>query len=164
MIMDDAVTRQGTNRRNYKRHIYPRNHKTYNLRSYNITFNGVKMNGGTHTFTRLNERRAPGFLQAQAAELRQAKAILLRLYTQEQSILTKRGVNARHSTLQIVRTSRASAERRYVNCLIRYCRDANQMTASQANQLQKDFTREKMSDLGISNGNYLLGMYPRELY
>lgn len=38
------------------------------------------------------------------------------------------------------------------------------MTSWQANQLQHDFTRQKMSDLGVYNGNYLLGLFPRELY
>jgi hypothetical protein len=158
--MDDAVSRQGSNRRNNTRRTYPRNHKTYNLGSYNIIINEGRLNGGTHTFTRVNERRAPGFLQAQAAELRQAKAILLRLYTQENHVLATQEQDARHSSLQVVRASRASAERRYVNCLIRYCRDAKRMTAFEATQLQKNFTREKMSDLGVSNSSYLLSMYP----
>jgi hypothetical protein len=166
LIMDDAVSRQGTNRRHNNAHpTNPRNHKTFNLGPHcKVTFVGSRSNGGSHTFTRVNARRAPGYLQAQAAELRNAKATLLRLYTQEQKALSKRGINTRHSTLQMIRASRASAERRYVNCLIRYSRDANYMSASQANQLQKDFTREKMSDLGVSNSSYLLGMYPRELY
>ena len=162
--MDDAVSRQGTNHRTAPRRTYPRNHKTFNLGPLSVTLNGIRLNGSTHTFTRVNERRAAGFLHAQAADLRAAKATLLRLYTQEQHALSKRGVNARQSTLQMVRSSRASAERRYVNCLIRYCRDANRMTAFQATQLQKDFTREKMGDLGVSNSNYLLDMYPCELH
>jgi hypothetical protein len=162
--MDDAVSRQGPDRLRNTRRLYPRNHKTYNLGPYNITFNGVRMNRGTHTFTRVNERRAPGFLQAQAAELRQAKSVLVRLYTQENHIVGNRRLNARDSSLQIIRASRASAERRYVNCLIRYCRDAKHMTAFQATQLQNDFARDKMGDLGRSNSNYLLSMYPRELY
>jgi hypothetical protein len=37
------------------------------------------------------------------------------------------------------------------------------MSAQQATQLQKHFTREKMGDLGVSNSEYLLSMYPREL-
>jgi hypothetical protein len=161
--MDDVVSRHGSNRRNNTRRTYPRNHKTYNLGPFNITINNARLNGGAHTFTRVSERRAPGFLQAQAAELRQAKAVLLRLYTQENYVLGNRELNAGKSSLQIIRASRASAERRYVNCLIRYRRDAKNMTAFEATQLQKDFTREKMSDLGVSNSNYLLGMYPREL-
>jgi hypothetical protein len=164
LIMDDAVSREGPKRSRNTRGSRPRNHKTYNLRAFKIASNGVRMNGGTHTFTRVNKRRAPGFLQAQAAELRQAKAVLVRLYTQENHIVSNRGLNTRESSLQIIRASRASAERRYVNCLIRYCRDANRMTPFQAKQLQNDFTREKMGDLGVSNSDYLLGMYPRELY
>jgi hypothetical protein len=162
--MDDAVFRRGTNRRREFRPPNPRSHKTYNLGPHNNTLTGVRVHGSTHTLTRVNERRAPGFLQAQAAELRQAKATLLRLYTQEQhAAYNSRGLNERQSSLQMVRASRASAERRYVNCLIRYCRDANRMSAQQATQLQKHFTREKMSDLGVSNSEYLLSMYPREL-
>jgi hypothetical protein len=162
--MDDAVSRQGPECPRDTHRPRPRNHKIYNLGPYNITFTGARVNGGAHTFTRVNERRAPGFLQAQAAELRQAKSVLVRLYTQENHIVGNGGLNARDSSLQIIRASRASAERRYVNCLIRYCRDANRMTSFQANQLQNDFTREKMGDLRFSNSNYSLGMYPHELY
>jgi hypothetical protein len=140
------------------------NPRTFNLGSHTVTFNGTNINGGSHAFMRFNERRAPGFLQSQAAELRAAKMLLVRLYTQEQHAILKGGINARQSTLQMVRSSRASAERRYVNCLIRYCRDANRMTPLEANQLQKAFTREKMGDMGFPNSNYLLGMYPCELY
>lgn len=108
-------------------------------------------------------RRAPGNLQAEAVELRQAQTILLRLYNQEHSAYTAYGFNARHSHLQMISASRASAERRYVNCLVRYLRDTNRMSAYQANVLQKAFTREGMSDLRVSNSNFLLGMFPREL-
>ncbi|KAH4007433.1 hypothetical protein HBH98_010520 [Parastagonospora nodorum] len=163
-IMDDAVSRQGTNRRREFRPSNPRNRKTYNLGPHNVSLNGVRINGGNHTFTRANERRGHGFLQAQAAELRHARTTLVRLYTQEQhAFYNSRGASARQSSLQMVQASRASAERRYVNCLIRYCRDANQMSAQQATQLQKHFTRERMGDLGVSHSDYLLSMYPREL-
>jgi len=162
--MDDAVSRQGTNRRRELRPSNPRNRKTYNLGLHNSTLNGVRMHGGNHTFIRANERRGHGFLQAQAAELRHARTILVRLYMQEQTaVYNSRGFNSRQSSLQMVRASRASAERRYVNCLIRYCRDANRMSAQEATQLQKHFTRERMSDLGVSHSDYLLSMYPREL-
>lgn len=163
--MDDAVSRQGTNRRRDHHPSCPRNHKTYNVGGIEVIFNGARNHGRTHTFTRASARRAPGFLQAQGAELRHAKATLLRLYTQEAHAVSKsRGINSHDSTLQMVRASRASAERRYVNCLIHYCRDAGRMNAAQATQLQKDFTREKMGDAHASNSAYLLGMYPRELY
>lgn len=160
-IMDDAVSRQGTSRRNFIRHqgTNRRNYRTFNLAG--VT---VNMMGGSHAFHRYNERRAPGFLQAQAADLRAAKMTLVRLHTQEQHALMTRGINSRESTLQMIRSSRASAERRYVNCLIRYCRDANRMTPVQATQLQSVFTREKMGDSGFPSSNYLLGMYPHELY
>jgi hypothetical protein len=163
LVMDDAVSRQGTRYPRAARPTNPRNHKTFNLGSVRVNLVGNRFGQGIHNFTRVNARRAPGFLQAQAAELRYAKAILSRLYTQEHDALSNGGINARQPSLQIIRASRASAERRYVNCLIRYCRDAKCMTAVQANQLQKSFTREKMSDLGVSNSSYLLGLYPREL-
>jgi hypothetical protein len=162
--MDDAVSRQGTNRRHETRPTKSRYQKTYNFGTCRVTFRGRRFNGVTPTFTRFTAGRAPGLLQAQAAELYHAKATLLRLYAQEQHAISKRGMNTRQSTLEMVRARRASAERRYVNCLIRYCRSANYMTAFQANQLQKDFTREKMRDHSVPNSDYLLGMYPRELY
>ncbi|KAH7412003.1 hypothetical protein DE146DRAFT_784606 [Phaeosphaeria sp. MPI-PUGE-AT-0046c] len=163
-IMDDAVTRRGTNRRVGLRSQNPRARRTYNPGDYSITFNGSVFNGGTHTFTRANARRAPGSIHTQATELRNARATLLRLYAQEQNVISSGGIDARQSTLQMIRASRATAERRYVNCLIRYCRDSNRMTAWQATQLQSDFTRQKMTNLGVYNGNYLLGLFPRELY
>jgi hypothetical protein len=164
LVMDDAVSRQGTNIRREFRSSNPRNHKTYNLGPHNVTLNRARVHGGNHTFTRINERRGHGFLQAQTAELRYARTILVRLYMQEQTaVYNSRGVNVRQSSLQMVRASRASAERRYVNCLIRYCRDAKHMSAQEANQLQKHFTRERMGDLGVSHSDYLLSMYPREL-
>jgi hypothetical protein len=162
--MDDAVSRQGTNRRHDARPMNSRYHKIIDFGTRRVTFRGRRFNRVTPKFMRANARRAPGNLQAQAAELYHAKTTLLRLYAQEQHVLSNRGINARQSTLDIVRASRGSAERRYVNCLIRYCRTANYMTAFQANQLQKDFTRERMSDHGVPNSSYLLGMYPRELY
>jgi hypothetical protein len=168
--MDDAVSRQGTNthRRRDAHSSYPRYHKTDNFGKVKITFNGnggARIHGGTQRSTRTNARRGAGFLHAQAAELRYAKANLLRLYTQEAHTITKsRGINPRDSTLQMVRASRATAERRYVNCLIRYCRDAGCMNAAEATRLQKDFTRERMGNFHSSNSAYLLGMYPWELY
>jgi hypothetical protein len=154
--MDDAVARQGSNHRNPLRSTHPRRQTIY----YGSTT--LRAVGNHHT--RYHARRAPGSLQAEAAELRQAKTILLRLYNQEHSAYTAYGSNVRHSNLQMICASRASAERRYVNCLIRYLRDANRMSAFQANELQKAFTRERMSDLRVSNSNFLLGMFPRELY
>jgi hypothetical protein len=162
--MDDAVARQGANRQTIPRRMRHRNRTTANLGAHRCTINGDRISGGRHIFIRVNERRAPGSLQAEAGDLRAAKAILLRLYNREKQALVKRGPNARRSTQQMVRSSRATAERRYVNCLIRYCRAANRMTPTQANELQKNFTREKMGEMGLPNSNYLLGMYPRELY
>lgn len=158
--MDDTISRRGTTRRK-PTHTNPRNHRTYNLRSH--------ATANSHTFTRYNERRGAGFLQAQAADLRTAKSTLIRLYTQEQQALMRGGINARECSLQVIRSSRASAERRYVNCLIRYCRDAGRMSAVQAGTLQSVYTRDKMGmgmgmgGVGAPSSGYLLGMYPREL-
>lgn len=157
--MDDA--------RRYERlPMDPRALRTFQPGQYNLASNAFRFDGGTTTFTGAQARRPPGFLKAQAAELRRAKTSLLRLYAQEQYTAAKVGPNTGDTPLQRIRTSRATAERRYVNCLIRYSRDANVMTTVQAEQLQEDFTRcreGKSGDMGSSNSDYLLGLYPREL-
>lgn len=89
---------------------------------------------------------------------------LERAYNQEQNILilSSRCTGVAFDLPQII-AARARAERRYVNCLIRYLRDTNQMSSAQANEMQANFTRRKMQESGVSNGPYLLGMYPHEL-
>lgn len=150
--MDDAVSRQGTNRRCAPQYPSTRHHMTFAFGSHRVTFHGAR------------SRRAPGLLHAEVAELRAARAVLVRLYAQEQHTIRNGRLNARESTLNMVRSSRATAERRYVSALIRYCRAANRMTRAQATELQKHFTRERMGDMAPPNSNYLLGMYPHELY
>ncbi|KAH7093743.1 hypothetical protein FB567DRAFT_610333 [Paraphoma chrysanthemicola] len=164
LVMDDAVAREHTGRRHGPHHVYSRSRKTYYPGSFGGVSHRARTKRARHTFNSATERRAPGFLQTQAAELRHAKATLLRLYNQENTALARRGTNVRESSLNMIRASRALSERRYVNCLIRYMRDAGRMTSFEATQLQKHFTRERMADLGVSHSNYLLGMYPRELY
>jgi hypothetical protein len=68
-----------------------------------------------------------------------------------------------HTNLDIIRASRAVAERIYLNCLTRYMRNAKRWTGSQTVELQKHFTREKMHGLGPLYRDYLLGMFPPEL-
>jgi hypothetical protein len=106
----------------------------------------------------------PPALRAQAAELRAARANLLRCYDQEQNVLD---MSARFTgiTINIPSTTaaRERAERRYVNCIIRYLRNTNKMSSVEAVEMQGNFTRQKMKNAGMTNRTYLLRMYPREL-
>ena len=108
------------------------------------------------------QKVAPALL-TQAAELRSAKANLERAYNQEQNAInlaarsTGLSLNSRHAA------ARARAERRYVNCFIRYSRDAKQMSAVQATEMQASFTRRKIEASGVNQVSFLLGMYPQEL-
>ncbi len=111
--------------------------------------------GCKHRHRKAAPNNMPTALRAQAAELRSAKANLERSYNQEENI--------RHNFSVSVRGARARAERRFVNCLIRYRRDANQMTAVEATEMQRNFTRQKMEEVGVDNKSYLMGMYPCEL-
>ncbi|KAF2997335.1 hypothetical protein E8E13_003152 [Curvularia kusanoi] len=106
----------------------------------------------------------PPALQTQATELRSAKANLERAYNQEQNVmdLKARCTGVSFSWSDII-AARARAERRYVNCLIRYARNANLMSPVQARELQANFTRRKMEASGMNNRSYLLGLFPREL-
>lgn len=103
-------------------------------------------------------------LRSQAAELRSAKSNLERAYTQEQNI---QNLSSRRTGITFnfpeVSAARARAERRYVNCLVRYLRNTNQMSAVEATQMQGNFTKRKMEKAGMNNSAYLLGMYPYEL-
>ncbi|KAJ4331303.1 hypothetical protein N0V95_009904 [Ascochyta clinopodiicola] len=108
--------------------------------------------------------KVPGALSTQARELRLAKIIVERCYDQEQNLYN---LSTRWTNITIVisqsTAAREQAERRYVNCLIRYLRDTNRMSAVEANEMQRNFTRQKMEKAGLPNRAYLLGMYPREL-
>ncbi|KAL5113288.1 hypothetical protein ACEQ8H_008849 [Pleosporales sp. CAS-2024a] len=170
LIIDDAVARQGTKRGRVQRGKISRNYKAYHLGAHGVCYNDYRGHSRVHLFTPIataeRRRRAPGFLLAQTAELGSAKTALARLYSQEEHAVlyyNSQGSKAGDSGLGVVRASRASAERRYVNCLIRYCRKANRMSALEAGRLQRHFTRKKMSDLKVSHKDYLLSMYPREL-
>jgi hypothetical protein len=101
-------------------------------------------------------------LQVQGNELRQAKTGLQRLYMQEQDATYAQAAGDRND-LSVIRSARATAERRYVNCLIRYLRDSNRMGRRQSTFLQQQFTRVKMANTGVSYQHYLLSMYPQEL-
>lgn len=106
----------------------------------------------------------PPALRGQVTELRSAKANLQRTYAQEQNIqsLSLRCTGITFSLPEVV-AARARAERRYVNCLVRYLRDTNRMSAMEARQLQGNYTKQKMKKVGLNNYVYLLGMYPYEL-
>jgi hypothetical protein len=102
-------------------------------------------------------------LRTQAAELRSAKANLERAYNQEQNAdnLAARSIGLSLHTQHAA--ARARAERRYVNCFIRYSRDAKQMSAVQATEMQANFTRRKIEASGVNQVSFLLDMYPQEL-
>ena len=151
MIMDDASGRECPSRRAAPRSTQPPVSAGHSSKSTYFKFRGSKH--------RVTIRTAPGFLQVQGNELRQAKLNLQRLYTQEQHALSTGSAAA---NLPSIRSSRGTAERRYVNCLIRYLRDTKRMTGSQANELQGNFTRARMNEM-VSNKEYLLGIYPHEL-
>lgn len=109
-------------------------------------------------------QNVPAALRVQAAELRSAKSNLKRCYDQEQTI---HDFSSRCTGLTIdiphITTARERAERRYVNCMIRYMRDTNQMSGLAAKELQGKFTRRKMDGTDMPNRTYLLELYPREL-
>ena len=102
-------------------------------------------------------------LRAQATELRAAKANLERAYTQEQSAMMLAARSTGLPSNPPHAAARGRAERRYVNCFIRYSRDAKQMTAAQATEMQANFTRRKIEASGVNQVSFLLGMYPQEL-
>jgi hypothetical protein len=106
----------------------------------------------------------PTALRTQAAALRLAKTSLERSYNQEQNFNNlSGGCTGLTLDFQQITAAIARAERRYVNCLIRYLRDANQMTSVEATEMQRSFTRQKMEKAGTNNRVYLLGRYPHEL-
>lgn len=97
-----------------------------------------------------------------AEELREAKSVLSRLYIQEDAALANPGRYTRDFIIGIS-TRRGTSERRYVNALIKYMRDAKRMEPSQASELQRTFTRDKMAGVGQYYKDYLLSLYPSEL-
>ncbi|KAF2623910.1 hypothetical protein BU25DRAFT_170426 [Macroventuria anomochaeta] len=109
-------------------------------------------------------KNVPTVLRAQAAELCSARTNLERAYNQEQNVqdLSSRCTGVTFNFPEVT-AARARAERRYVNCLIRYLRDTNQMNPAEATQMQANFTRRKMEQARMSNRVYLLGMYLHEL-
>ncbi|KAF3035343.1 hypothetical protein E8E12_006774 [Didymella heteroderae] len=109
-------------------------------------------------------KNVPPALRKQAAELQSAKANLERAYAHEQNVqnLSSQCIGVTFNLPEVI-ASRARAERRYVNCLIRYLRDSNEMSAVEARQLQGSFTKHKMEKAGVNNCAYLLGMHPSEL-
>jgi hypothetical protein len=167
--MDDAVSRQGKNRRNHHNSTDPRScRRKFYAAQYNLASNAFRFNGGTNTLTRAHKlHRVPAFLQAKAKDLRRAKAKLLQLYKHEQCAAARGDANTISADLRNIRCSRATAERRYVGCLISYYREGNEMTTAQASQLQENFTRKTMGKngnlVGPPSRDYLMSLYPREV-
>ncbi|KAF2110844.1 hypothetical protein BDV96DRAFT_583040 [Lophiotrema nucula] len=106
---------------------------------------------------RRNNRTA---LDEAAEDLREQKTLLQRLYAQEETTFTR---SKRPADIAAVRTSRGNTERRYVNALVRYKRINNQMRPFEAQDIQSQFTRKKMGNVGPVNKDYLLSLFPREL-
>lgn len=106
----------------------------------------------------------PPALRTQTAELRSAKTNLERAHVHEQNVqsLSLRCTGVIFNPSEVI-AARGRAERRYVNCLIRYLRDTNQMSSMEARQLQGNFTKHKVEKVGVNNCVYLLGMFPYEL-
>lgn len=144
----DEIPAQRPERRSYIRRQYTRQAHT------DFRFN--PMTSRLSCRRNAQAQKVPPALRAQAAELRSARANLDRACAQVQNVgkLSARCVGV---------AARARAERRYVNCLIRYLRDTNQMTPVQASEMQANFTRRKMEASGLNNTVYLLSMYPQEL-
>lgn len=118
-----------------------------------------------HHHQKAQARRNQGYQPPGMLQLRQERNNLARLCTQEHyaAFDPRRQQNGGLEHFRQIQNSRAIAERRYVGYLIRYLRNTGRMTPLEASQLQKDFTRQKMSDLNISRGHYLLDLYPTEL-
>ena len=156
----DEVPTQGPARQPYVRNgQYTRSVPSYS-RYYAISSRRTRR-------TKANKAKAnnvPPRLRVQAAEFRSAKSTLERAYAHEQNVqsLYSRTTGVIFD-IPGVFAARARTERRYVNCLVRYLRDTNQMSAMEASQLQGSFTKQKMGKVGLDSRIYLLGMYPFEL-
>jgi hypothetical protein len=148
--MDDVFSRQPTRpARHYPRHAQSRAHHSFYHSSHQFQYTAPCATGAS---------------QAQAADLSQARKILMRMYDQEcNAYNTSYGLNLCHPNLEAIRACRGSAERRYVHCLIGYMRDANRMTGWQTAELQKSFAHQRVGDPVMQYRNYLLGLFPPEL-
>ncbi|KAJ4350077.1 uncharacterized protein N0V89_008698 [Didymosphaeria variabile] len=146
LVMQDVPSRSFTRR------AAPRS------RRYNIW---TSAGGGIRIHMSRNMATRTRFVAPQISELRRARNNLHRLYTMEEDAFLSTTRPA--EDVAAITYRRGCAERRYVNALIRYMRDANQMSSSEATHLQHYFTRQKMEGIGPINKGYLLGMYPREL-
>lgn len=159
--MDDIPTQRPARRLYNDRHQYTRPVPNQFMFNFNAASSRPGRKRRTHKATAKN---VPAALRTQAAALRFAKTNLKRAYAQEHNVLD---LSARCTGLTLnlsgVSAARATAERRYVNCLIRYLRDTDQMSPVEATEMQANFTRRKMESVCMSNEAYLLGMYPHEL-
>jgi hypothetical protein len=106
-------------------------------------------------------RQVPNPLSTQVAELGSAKRNLERLYTMEEDAMAS-WTRPPHE-IAALSCRRAGAERRYVNALIRYLRDSDQMSGAEAAALQRHFTRQRNGSMLPVSKVFLLNLYPQEL-
>jgi hypothetical protein len=166
MIMDDALSRRGTDHRLSNRSSIYRYRQTFNFGSYNLPFNG--MGHSEYGYNRKQPKTRRGhvsLLPNMTVRLREARDSLMQSYAYEQQVMMSEGSKTGREKAQ-AREERARNERRYVSSLIHYGRATNQMSSEQARRLQKKFTHRKMAKMGAAykNDQYLLGLFPRELY
>jgi hypothetical protein len=150
ILMDDAVTRGFTRRLGISGPMHTRTYATATGRPARV-----------HTRRAPSGPGIPNYLNTQATDLRVAKRNMERLYTMEEDAMTSWTRPAQE--IASLSSLRGTAERRYVNVLIRYLRNSQQMAAAEASDLQRYFTRQRMIGTGPVNKAYLLGLFPKEL-
>jgi hypothetical protein len=161
MIMDDAVRRVSTKPSSTFHSVAPRRAARPSTVRSSIPVqsrSGRKARRGNVG----NTTGVAAYSRTQSSDLREAKVVLDRLYLQGAQACTS-SYNYGQD-LSAIASSRATAERRYVNELIRYLRGTKRMSTIQASELQRCFTRDRMARAGNgSNRDYLLALYPHEL-
>jgi len=159
--MDDVYVHAPRARHSAPRNTRAQGHSGHRPRHHSRLHADVRVRSGVSDRT-APIRNLPTFLRSQGKDLRDAKNRLQRLYMLESNIALPQH-NGGQSELATLRTQRATAERRYVICLVTYQRNANQIDKVTASQLMRQFTREKMSGVTVANQAFLMGMYPKEL-
>jgi hypothetical protein len=126
-----------------------------------LRLNGSRLNGGNPN-RRSGARARRRTFTPLAKALRRARSVLMTCYNDEFAVL----MNPNGHSLQyaeLVQKARGLAERKYVHALIQYGRDIKRMQPQEATELQRTFTRAKMTGLGPVYRNFLLSLFPREL-
>lgn len=149
MLMNDAVGRDPVSLPAIHRYAYT-SKPTYTLNGTSIATKEPAITPETANVSR-----------SRATELRIAKRNLECSYAIEQTVRSTSPCSPQR--MAEAAGHRARVERRYVNTLIRYLRNAKRMSATEAARLMQRFTRERMAGLGPVNRTYLLGLYPSEL-